>query len=67
MLQNTQYIKIILPSLISLKDENILTIYFTTIMTLSSNNNDNNNNDNYIPEYDIYFFICNINDIIKNE
>ena len=65
ILQNTQFIKIILNSLIERKDENLLKIYLTKIMTLSAPNDGKNIEDCYIPDYDIYFLISNIKEIIK--
>ena len=65
ILQNTQFIKIILNSLIERKDENLLKIFLTKIMTLSAPTDGKNIEDCYIPDYDIYFLISNIKEIIK--
>ena len=65
ILQNTQFIKIILNSLIERKDENLLKIFLTKIMTLSAPNDEKNIEDCYIPDYDIYFLISNIKELSK--
>ena len=65
ILQNTQFIKIILNSLIERKDENLLRIFLTKIMTLSAPNDEKNIEDCYIPDYDIYFLISNIKELSK--
>ena len=65
LLKNTQF-KIVLKSLMNLKDENLLTLYFTKIMTLSAPNNSKNKEDYYLPDEDIYFFITNFDNIIKD-
>ena len=64
--RNTQF-KIVLNSLVNLKDENLFTIYFTKIMTLSAPNNSKNKEDYYLPDEDIYFFISNLDNIIKGD
>jgi len=60
LINNTNYIKIILPSLLQLKDESLIAVYFSKIIFLSISDN-NNINDCYSPEIDLKFFINNIN------
>ena len=67
ILYNTQFNLDILQSLINLKDENLIKIFFTKIMTLSATNNSKNKDDYYMPDYDLYFFIYNLKNIIKND
>ena len=66
LLQKTQF-KNILNSLITLKDENLLTIFFTKLISISAPNNMSNNEDYYLPDEDIYFFISNLNNIVKED
>ena len=66
LLKYTQFTNV-LNSIITLKDENLLTIYFTKIMTLSAPKNSKNKEDYYLPDEDIYFFISNLENIIKDE
>ena len=63
--KNTQF-KVVLNSFINLKDENLLTLYFTKIMTLSAPNNSKNKEDYYLPDEDIYFFISNFDNFVKD-
>ena len=60
LINNTNYIKIILPSLLQLKDESLIAVYFSKIIFLSISDN-NNINGCYSPEVDLNFFINNIN------
>ena len=61
LLKNTLYIKAILKSLLDLKDENLLAIYFSKLIFLCVNKNF------YLPEYDLDFFITKINYFIDDE
>ena len=64
--KNTHF-KNVLNSIITLKDENLLSIYFTKIMTLSAPKNSKNKEDYYLADEDIYFFISNLENIIKDD
>ena len=67
LINDTNYIKIILPSLLKLKDESLIAVYFSKIIFLSISDN-NNINDCYSPEIDLNFFINNINSFLdENE
>ena len=65
LIKNTNYKDIILPSLLKLKDESLIAVYFSKIIFLSIPSNDKNNcknseNDCYVPEVDLNFFFNNI-------
>ena len=63
LVNNTNYTKIVLPSLIKLKDESLLAVYFSKIISLSVSNENNiekKENDCYIPEIDLQFLINNM-------
>ena len=64
LINNTNYIKIILPSLLKLKDESLIAVYFSKIIFLSIS--DNNINECYNPEIDLKFFINNINSFLDD-
>ena len=65
LIKNTHF-KTVINSLINLKDESLLTIYFTKIMTLSAPSNSKSKEDYYMPDEDIFFFISNLVNIIKD-
>ena len=59
LIRHTNYPKIVLESLIKLKDCNLLTLYLTKIVFLAMKNN----KENYNPEYDISFFFSKLDEI----
>ena len=66
LIKNTNF-KTVLQSLIDLKEENLLTIYYTKIMTITAPNNSNNKEDYYLPDEDIYFFLKNLKHLINQD
>ena len=66
LIKNTNF-KTLLQSIIDLKEENLLTIYYTKIMTITAQNNSKNKDDYYVAEEDIYFFLKNLKSLIKED
>ena len=64
LINDTNYIKIVLTSLLKLKDESLIAVYFSKLIFLSISNKNNDSetkkNDYYLPEIDLYFLINNI-------
>ena len=68
LLNNTNYRKIILPSLYILKDELLIAVFFSKIIFLSiSINKKEEENNYYIPEIDVQFIINNMTLFLQND
>ena len=65
LINNTNYIKIVLTSLFKLRDESLIAVYFSKLIFLSISNKknavNNNENDCYLPVIDLNFLINNLN------
>ena len=71
LIKKTNFIKIILPSLIKVKDESLIAAYFSKIIFLSIPTSQKTNKkietDCYIPEVDLQYFFDNMNLFIKED
>ena len=66
LIKKTNYIKTILPSLLQLKEDSLIAVYFTKIIFLSISHN-KDINDCYMPEIDLNFFIDNIHTFLNDD